>query len=65
MCGSARRCVRQYEYHSTLLHLLPSMYDFMIDLMKKKSFSLSVIIVYLSCPHHVNTFFNVLTAYVI
>ena len=24
-------CVRQYEYHSTLPHLLPSMYGFMID----------------------------------
>ena len=30
MCGSACGCVRQYEYHSTLPHLLPSMYDFMI-----------------------------------
>ena len=31
MCGSVYGCVRQYEYHSTLLHLLLSMYDFMID----------------------------------
>ena len=25
MCGFASGCVRQYEYHSTLPHLLPSM----------------------------------------
>ena len=31
MYGSACGCVRQYEYHSTLPNLLPSMYDFMID----------------------------------
>ena len=31
MCGSACGCVRQYEHHSTLPQLLPSMYDFMID----------------------------------
>ena len=31
MNGFVCESVRQYEYHSTLLHLLPSMYDFMID----------------------------------
>ena len=31
MYGSACECVRQYEYHSTLQHLLPSMYDLMMD----------------------------------
>ena len=31
LCGSECLCVRQHEYHSTLRHLLPSMYDFMID----------------------------------
>ena len=31
MYGSACGCVRQYEHHSTLHYLLPSMYDFMID----------------------------------
>ena len=31
MCGSACGCVRQYEYRTTFPHLLPSMYDFMID----------------------------------
>ena len=31
VCGSACGCVRQYEHHTTLPHLLPSMYDFMID----------------------------------
>ena len=28
---SACGCARQYEHHSTLPHLLPFMYDFMID----------------------------------
>ena len=40
--------VRQYKYHSTLLHLFPSIYDFN----KKKHFLFSIIIVYLSGPHH-------------
>ena len=52
-------CVRQYEYYSTLLHLLPFVYDFMIDFMRKKSF------LYLSCPHRVNKSSAVLTSYVI
>ena len=30
MYGCACGCVRPYEYHSTLPHLLPSMNDFMI-----------------------------------
>ena len=29
--GSACGSVRQYEYHSALPHLLPSMFDFIID----------------------------------
>ena len=37
MSVSACMCVRQYEYHSTLPHLLPPMYDFMIDLLKKRN----------------------------
>ena len=32
MYGSACGCVRHYKYYSTLPHLLPPMYDFMIDL---------------------------------
>ena len=31
MWVSACGCARQYEHHSTLPHLLPLMYDFMID----------------------------------
>ena len=31
MYESACGCVPHYEYDSTLPHLLPSMYDFMID----------------------------------
>ena len=63
MSGSACMFVRQYEYHSTLQHLLPPMYDFMIGLMRKKTFSFSINITYLSCSHHVNKLSTVLTAY--
>ena len=47
--------------HSTLQ--LPSMYDSMIDFIKKKTFSFLIITVYLSCPHHVNEFSMILTTY--
>ena len=38
VCGSSCRCVRQYDYHSTLLHLLLFMYNFMIIFMKINHF---------------------------
>ena len=50
MCVTACMCV-PYEYHSTSLDLLPSMYNFIIDFMKNISFSFSIIIYMLSHVH--------------
>ena len=55
------RCFRHCIYHSTFLHLLPSMYDFMSDFIKKLILHY-IAYVHLSCPHHVNEFSTVLTA---
>ena len=57
-------CLRRCVYHSTFLHLLPSMYDFMSDFIKKSNCALSLYM-YISHAHtmHVIKFSTVLTAY--
>ena len=61
MSVPACRCVPQYQYHSTLPHLLPPRMTLMRKEMKKNHFNFpSLYNVYLSCPHQVNTFSTVL-----
>ena len=56
-------CLRHCVYHNTFLNLLPSMYYFTSDFIKKVIFCIIIVYVYLSSPHHVNEFSTILTAY--